>query len=73
MTANHMYYPDSREKFLQRVQTQLSLKPKIISGTFTGFPKSPWNFSHFEKKGQLHGWNILEVIDFEKCAYFNAN
>ena len=29
------------------------------------------NFAHFEKKDQLDGSNILEVIHSEKCASLN--
>ena len=28
--------------------------------------------SHFQKKDQIHSLNISEVIDSEKCGYFNA-
>ena len=42
------------------------------------FLKFLWKFcnlhnisAHFEEKDQLHGLNILEVIDSEKCGYLN--
>ena len=33
---------------------------------------STQNFEHFQKKDQLHSFNISEVIDSEKCGYLNA-
>ena len=30
------------------------------------------NFDHFEREDQLHGLNILEVINSEKCDCLNA-
>ena len=36
------------------------------------FPESTQNFAHFENKHQLHSLNILEVVDPDKCAYYNA-
>ena len=30
------------------------------------------NFAYVEKTDQLHRLNISEVIDPEKCGYFNA-
>ena len=73
LRADAMYSRASWEKFLQRLQTQLSWEPKTSSRSF---------FSIFEilvkscrdrkKKDQLGSSNILEVIHFEKCAYLNA-
>ena len=34
--------------------------------------QSTHNFMHFKKNDQLHSFNILEVIDSEKCGYLNA-
>ena len=49
----------------------ISQKQKTFSEFFITFPKSTQNFAHFERKGQLHCSNILEVIDSEKCRYLN--
>ena len=73
LMGDHMYTADSWEKFLQLVQTQFSLKPKTIYRILVAFLKSTQNFAHFEKKNELDGWNILEVINCEKSSYLNAN
>ena len=50
----------------------LSQKPKIFSENFIAFLESIQNSVSFENKDQLHKLNISEVIDPEKCGYFNA-
>ena len=50
----------------------ISEKWRTFSGNFIPFSKSPQNFPHFETKDELHRLNILEVIDADKCSYFNA-
>ena len=72
LTADHMNSLHNRDKFLQKVETPLSHKPKIFLQFFFPFPKYAENFVHFENKGQLHSSNILEVIDFDKGGSLNA-
>ena len=50
----------------------LSQKPKIFSENFIAFLEFIQNSVSFENKDQLHKLNISEVIDPEKCGYFNA-
>ena len=47
-------------------------KKENISSTFMAFLESTQNFTHFQRKDQLYSLNISEVIDSEKCGYFNA-
>ena len=47
-------------------------KSERIFAIFVIFSKSAQDFARFEKKDQLHSANILEVIDPDKCGYFNA-
>ena len=47
-------------------------KKENISSTFMVFLESTQNFTHFQRKDQLYSLNISEVIDSEKCGYFNA-
>ena len=72
LTGDHMYSRRRWEKFPQKVQTLLSQKWKKLSEIFIAFLEYTQNFPHFEKKYQLHNLNILEVINPEKCGYFNA-
>ena len=62
LTADHMY---SRH-YLTEISTTCS---NVI---FIAFSQSTHNFVHFEKKDQIFSLNILEVIDSEKCGYFNV-
>ena len=60
------------QKLPQQVQTLLSQKWRTFSAMLSTFFNSTQKFSHFGKKDQLHSLNILEVIDLDKCGYFNA-
>ena len=59
LTVDHLYSPHSWDKFPQRVQTQLSKKPKRSSEGFSAFLKSVWDFAHLERKDQLDRSDIL--------------
>ena len=72
LTVDPVYSPHRWEEFPKAVQRQLSWKPRKSSHIFVAFLKSTWNFAHFEKKDQLDGSNILELINSEKCASLNA-
>ena len=50
----------------------LSQKQKIFCENFIACLQYTQNSVHFEKKDQIHRLNISEVIDPEKCSYFNA-
>ena len=71
LIADNMYSPHNWEKFRQRLQTHVSKKGKIIFGIFIAFLKSALNFVYLEKQDQLDSLNSSEVIDSEKCSYFN--
>ena len=60
-TAYCMYSCHRWENFIQQVQLLLSQIRRAFSEIVTEFLKQ--NFDHFEKKGQLHSLNILEVIN----------
>ena len=72
LTADQMYSRQRWEKLLQQVQRLLSQKRKTFSEIFIAFLESTQNFPHFQEKDQVHSLNILEVIDPDKCDYFNA-
>ena len=72
LNADHMYSRHRCKKLPQQVQTLLSQKRRTFSAILSTFFNSTQKFSHFGKKGQLHSLNILEVIDLDKCGYFNA-
>ena len=72
LIADHMYSSHNWKKVLHQVQTLLSKKGKKFSRIFIGILESIQNFAHFEKKDQLHSFNISKVIDQKKCGYFNA-
>ena len=44
---------------------QLSKNQKYFSVFFAAFLKSTWNFEDFEKKDDLHNFNISEIMDCE--------
>ena len=71
-TADHMHSRHRCEKLRQKVQTVLSQKERPFPQIFFGLPESTQNFARFEKRDQLDSLNILEVIDPNKCGYFNV-
>ena len=71
-TAARMNSRQRCEKSQQQLQTLLSQNWRTFSAIFIAFFESTQNFTHFEKKGQLPRLNISEVIDPDKCGYFNA-
>ena len=71
-TADPRYSRHSWEKLHQQVQLLLFNKPTTFSGICIAFLETTQNFAHFEKKYQLHSRNVLEVLDPDKCGYFNV-
>ena len=67
-----MYSCHNREKLPQQVPTILSSKPKISSQFSIAVLKFLKNFQHFERKDQLHAFNISGVMDSGQCGYLNA-
>ena len=71
LATDHICSGHRWEKLRQQVETVLSQKRNAFSLIFIAFSKSTQNFALFEKKDQLHSLNILQVIDPDKCGYFN--
>ena len=71
-TADRMYSRHRWEKIPQQIQALLSQKPRTFSRIFIEFLEATQNFSHFEKNDQLHSLNISEIIEPDKCGYFNV-
>ena len=72
LTVDHMYSTHNWNKVLQQVQTLLTQQAKIFSQIFIAFLQLIENFACLESKDEINSWNISEVIDLEKCGYFNA-
>ena len=71
-TEDHLYCRHRCEKLPQEVETQLSRKRRIFSRIFITFSGSRQNFAPLENKDHLHSLNNLEVIEPNKCGYFNG-
>ena len=58
--------------------SRIKFKPNYLKNqkqfleVLLNFCNSTWNFAHFQKKDQLDCSNILQIIDSQKCASFNA-
>ena len=72
LNADHMYSRHRCEKLPQQVQTLLSQKRRTFSEIFIMFSESTQSFAYFVKNDQLQSLNYLELIDPDKCGYFNA-
>ena len=70
-TAYHTYSRQNWEKLPQQVEAKLYSNHEIVFQIFILFFKATLKLSHFLKKVQLYTLNIIEVIDFEECGYFN--
>ena len=73
LTPHHMYSPNRCEKLWEKLQTLLSQKRRTYSLIFIAFSEFEKYLADFEKKDQLHSLKISEVIDPDKCGYFNAH
>ena len=58
-----MYARHTMQNFPQQLQTQLSQKPKDVSGFFIAFLKCTSSLEHFEKEDEPYTWSIPEIID----------
>ena len=72
LTVDHMYSTHNWKKVLQQVQTLLTQQEKKFSQIFIASLQSIENLAHLELKDEINSWNISEVIELEKCGYFNA-
>ena len=53
LIANDKYSLNSKDKWMQTIQMQLSQKPNIFSELFCAFFEFVLNFEHFQKKTTL--------------------
>ena len=60
------------QNFLQQLETLLSEKRKTFLGFFIAFLNSAWNLQDFEKKDEIPGLNISEIIVSERGCYWNV-
>ena len=69
LICDGMYCRHNTENFLQRIQMQLSEKPKTFFQCFSAFVDSISNFQHFEIKDEPDSLKISEIIDSERRGY----
>ena len=72
MTADYMYFRQNVENLPQQVQTQISLKPKTLSGFFIASLKSTLNLEYFEKKDESHSLSITEINNCKTSSYLSV-
>ena len=72
MTADDKYIRCNMENFPQQLQTQISQKEKIFSGSFIAYLECASNLEHFEKKDEHPSLFISEIIDSERVGYLNV-
>ena len=72
LTADDKYSRLVRENFHEKIQMQLSEKPKTFSEFHIAFLKSPSNPEYFERKDEAHRLSISEIIDSEAGDYLNV-
>ena len=72
LTFDDTYSRQNRENLPQRIQMQLSQKPKTFSEFFISFLKSPSNFGYFEQKDESHSLSISEINESQKGGYLNV-
>ena len=71
MTADDRYIRCNIHNFQQQVQTLISQKQKIFSGSFIAYLECASNLEHFEKKDEHPSPVISEIIDSETVGYLN--
>ena len=72
LTPDEKYFPGSGENIREPIQMQLSKKLKIFSEFSTAFPKSTFNFKHFEKNDESDSLCLSKIIDCKMRAYGNV-
>ena len=60
------------QNFPQQLQTPISQKQKMFSGSFIAYLECGSNLEHFEKKDELPSLVISEIVDSETVAYLNV-
>ena len=72
MTADYKYFRQNVENLPQQVQTQISQKPKTVSGFFIASLKSTLNLENFEKKDESHSLSITEINNCKTSSYLSV-
>ena len=65
LTADGKYSLNSKDKWMQTIQMNLSQKQKAFSQFFSAFFESSLNFEHFQKKDDPHSLCISEITYHE--------
>ena len=60
------------QNFPEQLQTPISQKQKIFSGSFIVYLECASNLEHFEKKDENPSLVISEIIDSERVGYLNV-
>ena len=60
------------QNFPQQLQTPISQKQKMFSGFFIAYLECASNLEQFEKKDELPGLVISEIVDSETVGYLNV-
>ena len=71
-TGHRIYSRQKQEKLHEQPQTLLCQKRRTFSAIFIAFFECRQSLPHLGKKDQLYNLNISEVLDLDKCDYFNA-
>ena len=72
LTANGKYCRRNKEKFPQKIQTQLSQKRKTFSLFLIVFLKSASNSEYFGETHESHSLSISETIDSKRGCSLNV-
>ena len=71
-TGHRIYSRQKQEKLHEQPQTLLCQKRRTFSAIFIAFFECRQSLPHLGKRDQLYNLNISEVLDLDKCDYFNA-
>ena len=72
MTADDRYISCNIHNFQQQLQTPISQKQKIFSGSLLAYLECASNLEHFEKKNEHPSPVIPEIIDSEAVGYLHV-
>ena len=61
------------QNFPQQLQTPISQKQKMFSGSFIAYLECASNLKHFEQKDEHPSLVIFEIIDSERVGYLNVS
>ena len=72
MTADDRYIRCNIHNFQQQLQTPISQKQKIFSGSVIAYLECASDLEHFETKNEHPSPVISEIIDSETVGYLNV-